>query len=73
MYKSTSGLGTSRLKLGYESTAFGHETTGYETTMSKKRPGTDHFYKLRLAFSRNLVIYILTKVRTLLRSDVQYA
>ena len=41
MYESIGGLCTNRLEFGYESTEFGHETTGQETTVSTKRPDTN--------------------------------
>lgn len=41
MYESISGLCTNRLKFGFESTEFGYETNGQETTVSTKRPDTN--------------------------------
>lgn len=41
MYESTSGLCTNRLKFGFESTEFGYETNGQETTVSTKRLDTN--------------------------------
>ena len=38
MYESISGLCTNRLKFGFESTEFGYETNGQETTVSTKQP-----------------------------------
>ena len=56
MCESTSGLCTNRLKFGFESTEFGYETDGQETTVSTKRPDTNIISLragLRLGFERN--------------------